>query len=482
MRRGAAGGRVAGGGPGGDAHRGVVGLVVQPQDEFVLGGAREAAVAEDAVSREDHVDADARAVAQQPDHALQVAAVVEGGVLAVEDLEPVDHEHDVRKPLTRLGHAAQFGQIGGAAGSQHTLTEGEFRGEPVQEAAEAFGLVAVDDGPAVGQCRQRVQRPVAAVDAVEVDVVGAVGLGERGGQGAQCLRPAAAGRADDVQVAGPVEVEGEGRAALLGGQVDHAVRDGGQGRLAFGGRLGRRRGLPLQHVGDQFRRAVQAHPDPGRDRRRVPGQPDAAGAVTADVVVARYQPEHDGRAGARHHLQLGPALGLGHVRQRCAEPEGHAVAHPGGLDGGLGVDGVRTYVKGRCPRAAVARVADGTRHFSREPARLHSGFGVDDDSGGRLIDQRIKDADVQSHGLVSFFVCGVRWGAAGDGRAAPGGALSRGLSLAGGLRPLGCGPVTGAGGGCGGGGQWDVGRVVGCVGAGGGCGGGGQWDVGRVVG
>src|SRR6185369_3018187 len=92
-----------------------------------------------------------------------------------------------------------LGQVGAAPVRQQLLAAAYLCCQPQDEPGRPLGLRALDDGAAVWQPRQRQQRTVAAVDAVEVDIGRRAGASERTGDGAQGLRAAAAGCADDVE-------------------------------------------------------------------------------------------------------------------------------------------------------------------------------------------------------------------------------------------------------------------------------------------
>ena len=76
----------------------------------------------------------------------------------------------MRQPLAGRGGGALFGDPGEAAGREQVLPAGEFGGEPGEQAGGALVLGAGDHRAAMGKAVQRQQRPVAAVETVQVGV------------------------------------------------------------------------------------------------------------------------------------------------------------------------------------------------------------------------------------------------------------------------------------------------------------------------
>jgi hypothetical protein len=79
------------------------------------------------------------------------------------------------------------GEVRGAAPAEHTLPGGQFRVQPVEQPAEPFDLVAVDHRAGVRQRGQCIEGAVAAVDPIEMQVIGAMGEGQDRGQRTQGL-------------------------------------------------------------------------------------------------------------------------------------------------------------------------------------------------------------------------------------------------------------------------------------------------------
>ena len=178
-----AGGQVAGAQPG----QGVVVLLCQLEDQLVLAQRGDPAGQQGPVTGHDQVDPGAGALGQDPgDHVSQGAAagLAEGGG---EPFPPVQQHQDVRQPIGGRDGGALFGDPGEAAGRELVLPAGEFGAEAGEQAGGALVLGAGDHRAAMGKASQRQQRPVAAVDAVQVGVGAAEPDGDRGGDGAQQL-------------------------------------------------------------------------------------------------------------------------------------------------------------------------------------------------------------------------------------------------------------------------------------------------------
>ena len=123
-------------------------------------------------------------------------------------------------------------QVGVPGLSEQLLPAHHLRAEPVEQPFDAVRLVGCHDRAGVREGLQRGEPPTAEVEPVEVHVV----RGRRGRDGPgdrpERRRTAGSRRPEDHQVGGAVEVEDQGRAALLGGHVEQAVR---QGRHPTGG-------------------------------------------------------------------------------------------------------------------------------------------------------------------------------------------------------------------------------------------------------
>ena len=159
-----------------------------------------------------------------------------------EGLPPVEHQEQVRPAPT--------GPVGGSllphavepCGAQRRPAAGRLGEQPLQEAVDALGVVEPDDGAGVGERGQRGEPAPTTVDGVEVDVVRRHAPGERTGQAAQHGGAAGAGGTEYEQVRRALQVEHEGPAPLLGGDVEQPVDQSQAGRGRAGGLRQHRRG------------------------------------------------------------------------------------------------------------------------------------------------------------------------------------------------------------------------------------------------
>ena len=87
----------------------------------------------------------------------------------------------MRRPLTLLNPLAQLGEVGDAQGTELPLPRAQLLAQLVEQPAEQFRVAVVNDRTAVRQVGQRAQGAVAAVDAVQVQVLRAVRAGQRDG-------------------------------------------------------------------------------------------------------------------------------------------------------------------------------------------------------------------------------------------------------------------------------------------------------------
>ena len=158
-------------------------------------------------------------VAQQPHHLLGHPAAVHLAEAVGEAVPAVEQEHDVRRPLPSGRVARSSARSANPPRRKPVLPLLDQGHEPREQPVGALDLGAGDHRTGVRQLAEPEQRAVAAVEAVEVQVLHRDLVGQRPGQSAQRGGAAAAEAADHVEVA--VAAEGEGAAALLleGGQV-----------------------------------------------------------------------------------------------------------------------------------------------------------------------------------------------------------------------------------------------------------------------
>ena len=294
------------------------------------------------------MQADRRPLAQQPVEQVDQPAGVEVLEGRQERLPPVQQQHQVREPVGGRGGGALLGQIGEPRGGQQRLPTADLGGQPGQQPAQPLGLVAGHDRAGVWQRGQRAEPAAARVERVEVHVVRAGCLGERGGQRAQRGRAPGARRAQHHEVGRAVEVEQQWPSGLLARHVHDAVRRGRDpaghccqrvlaGRQVAGDDERGQRRQPRRALRRQAE--VGGRPDAGVDEQREVGDvllALGAGAAAGERVaeLGGRQQLDDGRLIAGDDGRPAPADATGLERGEVG------VAGPGvGAAGGGPADG-----------------------------------------------------------------------------------------------------------------------------------------------
>ena len=333
--------------PGPQAAAAVVVRVAHAQDEAAAEGVRDPPAETGAAAGDDGAQPGVGALREEPGDPVGDALAVVLPERAEEVLPAVEEQHHPGEPVGGGDGGALLGEGREARLGEHAPAAVDLGGEHGEEPLAPVGLVASDDGAAVRQGEQRQQRVRAAVDGVQVDVVGRAGGGERPGEGAQRGGAARPRVPREVQVASGRQVEGERLAGPGVGHVRDAERHRGDVHdRASGGGPGRQRHLLGQGVRPGGRLARRPRP-PGRLVDRLDEDAEVGGHAHAPARAASA------------------VLGLAGARERMAEippgqrPDGGPPA--GGTGAGAASPDPRDLHRPRLRRARPDEAPAGVR-------------------------------------------------------------------------------------------------------------------------